>query len=220
MFSRVYRRKLTRCLSIVERVHCRSVTGQTLGLEVHQHFGLQIQFYLNMLPHIGRSRRRYITRSYLKYTDVKEDVDRWCARELDGLETCVCGGLGYSEQTAEHAYICLEMEKWERRDWLTMCFESRGSRTCSAITLFIVLICKSNIYFSILLYSFTRNIYRTVKCSADNTYTCWKIFKTLTRVYLFGASILHTCYSLHISYNYLLGIVSFFLFLRSSLMFS
>jgi hypothetical protein len=53
---------------------------------------------------------------------------------MDGIATCVCGGLGQYENITERAYICLEMDKW------AVLFRELLPGTCSDIALFTVLI--------------------------------------------------------------------------------
>ena len=113
---------MQRCLSIVDRVALRSLTGLTLEVEVHQHLGCRLQLYLRVLPPSGR---RCITRTYRAFNALQNDVNRWFERQLDGLATCVYAGLGFYEPIPERAYSCLEVDQWEHRDFLALWYGSQ-----------------------------------------------------------------------------------------------
>ena len=70
--------------------------------------------------------KQSMTRNYLRYTNLKEDKVKWCVSGMDDLGMCCYRRLGEFEEIPKHAYICMEVEERERRDWLSICWESRS----------------------------------------------------------------------------------------------
>ena len=80
----IYRKKMRKCKSIVQKVNCRSYTALDLGLDVHRHSGLTILLCWNTHNNTG-CYRNYIVR---ETSELVVSMQMWCMFQRGA---CGCG---------------------------------------------------------------------------------------------------------------------------------
>jgi hypothetical protein len=76
--------------SIVDRLAARSVTGQSLDILVHQHFGYRVHLEWNG-GNSSRESYRFMERRFLMDSDTQTFCVELCKFGLEGLCTCIYG---------------------------------------------------------------------------------------------------------------------------------
>ena len=111
--------KIKNFISIVEKVICRSLTGQTLGLIVHNHLNSRI--HLCWSTETGTFKYRdCIERSFFR----EKDWLRFCKAlqmySVFGLAACLVRGITYDDDHRIQRCIYLEKAVWGNRTaWKT-----------------------------------------------------------------------------------------------------
>ena len=77
-----------RRLSIVDRLAARSLTGRSLDIHVHQHFGYRLHLEWSGDPNNHRS-ERFMERRFHRWDQTKSFASQLCSRGIQGLCTCV-----------------------------------------------------------------------------------------------------------------------------------
>jgi hypothetical protein len=71
--------------SVTDRLAARSITGQRLGIRVHQHFGYKIHFEWNA----EKETHRCMERRFMMYSDVDTFCTELCKLGSEGLCKCI-----------------------------------------------------------------------------------------------------------------------------------
>ena len=83
--------RVTGSSSIITRLAFRSLTGQSLHIEVHQHYGFSFHFNWQFIRDCV-SYETCMEREYVKFRDVDECLDQLKRRLIEGLYSCIYGG--------------------------------------------------------------------------------------------------------------------------------
>jgi len=110
------RRVSTDRLSIVDRLAARSVTGRSLQILVHQHYGYRLHLEWRRCSG-SRDSSRFMERRFYMQGEAETFFTELCSRGLEGLCTCVYEG--YNMSPHERAPTCLRAPLIQSKKYLS-----------------------------------------------------------------------------------------------------
>ena len=132
----MFHRKIKNRISIVEKVIYRSLTGQTLGLTIHNHLKSRIHFCWSSETGTVKYKDA-LERSFFREKDWLRFCEALKMTRMIGLAVCIVRGITYEEDKRIQRCIFLEKAIWGSRNvWKKYgqkCLKAQSICFCSVI---------------------------------------------------------------------------------------